>query len=67
MGAILEEIYDIVTKKAGLKGRAKLAEKTGVPKARAAEEEDSKDLVAKFKKTASEIIGSDIEELLGKG
>jgi len=67
MGAILEEIYDLVTQKAGLKGRTKLAEKTGLPRAKAADEEDSKELVAKFKKAASEIIGSDIEGLIGKG
>ena len=66
MGAILEEIYEIVTKKAGLKGRTRLAEKTGIPRARAAENGDTSELVTLFKSAASDILGTDIDEFIVK-
>ena len=64
MGAKLEQIYDIVTQRTGLKGRMRLADRTGVSKAKAAEMEDTDKLIKKFVKAASEIIGEDISELI---
>lgn len=64
MGAKLEQIYDIVTQKTGLKGRMRLADSTGVSRTKAAEMEDTDKLIKKFVKVASEIIGEDISELI---
>jgi hypothetical protein len=64
MGDILVKMYDIVTNKAGFDGRLKFAEKIGIPKTKAAEVEDTSELVAKGKKAASEILGQDIDTLL---
>jgi len=64
MGKVLEKIYDIITNKAGNNGRLKLAEKTGVPRVKAVKENDKPELVAAFKKAASEILGKDIDEFL---
>ncbi len=64
MGAQLEEIYTIVTNKTGFKGRLRLAVKTGVPRSKAAKEEDTPKLVDTFKKAASEILGNDIDDFL---
>ena len=40
MGAMLEQIFEVVTKKAGYEGRMKLADKSGIPRTKAAEMED---------------------------
>ncbi len=64
MGEVLEKIYNIVTNKAGNNGRLKLAEKTGMPRVKAVKEDDKPEVVAAFKKTASEILGKDIDEFL---
>lgn len=64
MGVKLQELYDLVTQKAGFKGRMRLAVRTGVSKVQAAETEDSDKLLRKFKAEASEIIGQDVDELL---
>jgi hypothetical protein len=64
MGARLQELYDLVTKQAGFKGRVRLAEKTGVSRDKAAEMEDNDKNLKKFKAIASEIIGKDVDELL---
>ncbi len=63
MGAKLDEIYEIVTKKAGFKGRLRLAVKTGIPRVKAVQEEDTPELIDTFKKAASEILGKDIDKL----
>jgi len=67
MGAKLEEIYDIVTRKNGFKGRLRLAVRTGIPRAKAAKEKDTDKLVNTFKEAASEIIGKDIDEFIKGG
>jgi hypothetical protein len=64
MGAKLLAIYDLVTQKAGTNGRMELAEKTGVPKVKAADMEDTDKILKKFKTAAAEIIGHDVDELL---
>lgn len=63
MGDKLNEIYEIVTKKAGNKGRLRLAEKTGIPRVKAVQEEDTPELIDTFKKAASEILGENIDKL----
>ena len=64
MGAKLQEIYDLVTKKAGFKGRMRLAVRTGVSRIKAAEMDDTDKIIKKFKNAAGEIIGHDVNELL---
>jgi phosphoribosyl-ATP pyrophosphohydrolase len=64
MGAKLQQVYDLVTQKAGLKGRMRLAVRTGVSKIKAATMEDTDKVLKKFKAEATEIIGQDVEELL---
>jgi hypothetical protein len=58
------EIYDVVTRLAGFKGRMRLAVRTGISRVRALEIADAPDKVTKFKKEASEIVGRDITELM---
>jgi hypothetical protein len=64
MGAKLQQVYDLVTQKAGFKGRMRLAVRTGVSKVKAAEVEDTDKILKKFKAEASEIIGQDVDGLL---
>ena len=64
MGKLLEEIYDVVTDKAGFKGRTNLAVKTGISRTKAGEMDDSADLISKFKQAADEIVGQDIDKFL---
>ena len=64
MGKTLLKIYDVITDKTGFTGRMKLAEMTKVSKDKAAELEDNEELLAKFKKAASEILGKNIDEFL---
>jgi len=63
MGDKLDEIYEIVIKKAGNKGRLRLAVKTGIPRVKAVQEKDTPELIDTFKKAASEILGKDIDKL----
>jgi hypothetical protein len=64
MGEKLDRIYQVVTTKAGFKGRMRLAVKTGVPRVKAAQLEDDSKIVSKFKKAAEEIVGQDIDKFL---
>ena len=64
MGQRLEKIYDIITQKAGLEARMKFSERTGVPRKKAEKVPDSEELVQKFKKIASEILGQNIDDLM---
>ena len=64
MGKIMEQIYQIVEAKGGLSGRVKLAQKTGISKQQAALDRDKAAIVKRFKKAATEILETDIEELL---
>jgi len=61
MGAVINEIYRIVTDRAGFKGRMRLAVRTGISRTRAAQMEDTPDMITKFKEAADEIVGSDID------
>lgn len=67
MGAMLDQIYKVVTMKAGFKGRMRLAVKTGVSRVRAAQMEDESETIMKFKTAADEIVGQDIDEFLQGG
>jgi len=58
MGAILLQIYDVVTNRLGNKGRMQLAVKTGISRIQASEVPDDPETVAKFKKAATEILGT---------
>ena len=61
MGVTLDEIYKIVTEKAGFKGRMRLAVRTGISRTKAAEMVDTPEIITKFKKEADEIVGHDID------
>lgn len=65
MAEKMVEIYELVTRMAGLEGRMKLAEKTGISRTKAMEMADAPDKLTKLRKEASEILGRDIAELLG--
>lgn len=67
MGVTLNEIYKLVTDKAGFKGRMRLAVRTGVSRTKAEEMADSPEIIAKFKKEADEILGQDIDKFLRGG
>jgi hypothetical protein len=67
MGMTLNEIYKIVTDKAGFKGRMRLAVRTGVSRTRAEEMPDTPEIISKFKKEADEILGQDIDKFLKGG
>ncbi len=64
MAEKIVEIYEVVTRLAGFKGRMRLAVRTGISRTRAQETADSPDKVSKFKKEASEILGRDVSEFL---
>lgn len=64
MGIKLDEIYKVVTEKAGFKGRMRLAVRTGISRTKAAQMGDSAAVVSKFKKAAKEIVGQDISEFI---
>ncbi|HOW45739.1 MAG TPA: hypothetical protein PK919_11305 [Candidatus Aminicenantes bacterium] len=65
MAEKLEMIYRVVEEKAGFKGRMRLVVKTGVPRSVASSMTDDPMIVEKFKTAASEILGHDINLLLG--
>jgi len=62
MGNTLEEIYKIVTEKAGFKGRMRLAVRTGISRVKAAQIDESPEIISKFKNAADEILGKDIDQ-----
>lgn len=64
MGNLLEEIYRVVTDRAGFKGRMRLAVKTGISRTKAGQMEDSAELLSKFKEAADEIVGRDIDDFI---
>ena len=64
MGATLQKIYEIVTEKGGYEARMALAQKTGIPRTKAAEMEDSPEVINRFKAAADEILGSDIDQFM---
>ena len=62
MGNTLEEIYKIVTEKAGFKGRMRLAVRTGISRVKAAQIDESPEIISRFKSAADEILGKDIDQ-----
>jgi len=64
MGSTLEKIYAIVTEKGGLDARMTLAQKTGIPRTKAVEMEDTPEVIRKFKTTADEILSTDIDQFM---
>lgn len=64
MGATLEKIFKIVTEKAGYDGRMHLAEKTGIPRTKAAEMDDTPEVINRVKAVADEIVGKDIDQFM---
>jgi len=67
MGVMLEQIYQVVTRKAGFKGRMRLAVRTGISRVRASQMADESDVIMKFKTAADEIVGQDIDDFLKGG
>jgi hypothetical protein len=66
MGTMINEIYKIVTEKAGFKGRMRLAVKTGISRTKGAQIEDTPEIVSKFKRAADEIVGTDIDQFFNR-
>jgi hypothetical protein len=66
MGFMINEIYKIVTEKTGFKGRMRLAVRTGISRTKAAQMEDTPEIITKFKSAANEIVGGDIDPLLNR-
>lgn len=64
MAEKLNKIYTIVTKKAGFKGRLRLAVKTGISLKKGKTIEDSPEIVSRFIESANSILGIDIRDLL---
>lgn len=67
MGVMLEQIYQVVTRKSGFKGRMRLAVKTGISRVRASQMEENSEVIMKFKDAADEIVGQDIDDFLKGG
>ena len=67
MAVMLEQIYQVVTRKAGFKGRMRLAVRTGISRVRASQMADESDVIMKFKTAADEIVGQDIDDFLKGG
>ncbi len=66
MGAVIDEIYKIVTDKAGFKGRMRLAVRTGISRTKAAQMDDSPEMITRFKRAADEIVGRDIDPFFSR-
>jgi hypothetical protein len=64
MGKILGHIYQTIEDKAGIAGRIKLAQITGISQQQAVTMRDKAGLIKRCKKAATEILGKDIEEFL---
>jgi hypothetical protein len=66
MGAMINEIYKIVTDRAGFKGRMRLAVRTGISRTKAMQMEDTPEMISKFKMAADEIVGRDIDPFFNR-
>lgn len=66
MGIILKKMFDVVMEKKGFKGRLRLTVMTGIPSVRAFDIPDDGDMVARFKRAATEILGEDIDPILNQ-
>ncbi len=64
MGAKLEQIFDTIERKTGNNGRLKLAQLAKMTKSQATEAIDTPELIANFKRIASEILGRNIDDIL---
>jgi len=61
MGKQLMKFFDMAKEEGGLKARMRLAMRSGIPPTRAAEIEDSEELIERFKKLLSEILEKKIK------
>ena len=66
MGAMINEVYKIVTEKAGFKGRMRLAVRTGISRTKAVQIADTPEMIMKFKSAADEIVGRDIDPFFNR-
>lgn len=57
MGKQLMKLYDLAKEEGGIQTQMRLALRSGVPPTRAAEIEDTQELIERFKKLLSEILG----------
>ncbi|HEX7540108.1 MAG TPA: hypothetical protein VF358_07400 [Syntrophales bacterium] len=64
MGDVLKQIYEIVERKAGLKARIKLVERTGISKEKAALVGEDDEMIRGFKMLASELTGISLDDHL---
>ncbi|HNX97427.1 MAG TPA: hypothetical protein PKK12_07090 [Candidatus Aminicenantes bacterium] len=64
MGCELKKVFDLVTTKAGFKGRVQLSTRCGIPSDHALATEEDETLLNKVKQIASEILGEDVNPLL---
>lgn len=64
MGLKMEKIFKVVSEKAGLDARMRLASKTGITKQVAAKNPDNEEQVKILKDVASELLGEDISKYL---
>jgi hypothetical protein len=62
MGKILGHIFQTVEDKAGIPGRIRLAQETGLSQQQALTIRDKVDTIRRCKKAATEILGKDIDE-----
>ncbi|KQC14567.1 MAG: hypothetical protein APR63_05540 [Desulfuromonas sp. SDB] len=60
MGRKLMDIYALVTKHKGFKGRLRLAVRTGISQTKAQTMPDSSEAISVFERAAKEILGPDI-------
>jgi hypothetical protein len=64
VGQELAKIYDVVQRYAGANGRIELAKAVEMSRAKALEIDDTAELIDNFKKTATKIMGKNIDELI---
>lgn len=61
MGKQLTKYYDYAKEQGGLLARMRLSMKTGLPPDKAAQVEDSPEVVDRFKRILSEILGAKVK------
>jgi len=61
MGKQLAKYYDYAKEQGGLVARMRLAMKTGMPPEKAAQVEDTPEVVERFKRILSEILGAKVK------
>lgn len=61
MGKQLAKYYDYAKEQGGLVARMRLSMKTGIPPEKAAQVEDTPEVVDRFKRILSEILGAKVK------